>query len=174
MTDAIWLPHPTYVHYEISDDGRVRSIDRVTKGRNGSDRTVRGRELVLGITPTATPYLHASLWEEGVGICKPVHVLVCETFHGPKPDSSLQVRHLNGMSFDNRAENLAWGTESENKFDMVRHGNHHNAIKTHCKRGHPFDDVNTYRSPGRPGIRACRSCVRERQRRRQARLALKP
>ena len=35
-----------------------------------------------------------------------------------------------------------------------------NATKTHCKRGHAFDEENTYRySRGR----ACRTCVRQRQ-----------
>lgn len=34
-----------------------------------------------------------------------------------------------------------------------------NAMKTHCKRGHPFDAANTYVSPGR-GHRSCRACSR--------------
>jgi hypothetical protein len=33
------------------------------------------------------------------------------------------------------------------------------AMQTHCKRGHPFDDVNTYRDPG--GHRRCRQCMRD-------------
>jgi len=33
-----------------------------------------------------------------------------------------------------------------------------NAVKTHCKNGHPFDDENTYWT--RPGDRACRACNR--------------
>lgn len=37
-----------------------------------------------------------------------------------------------------------------------------NAAKTHCPRGHPFDEANTY-SPPRGG-RECRTCTRERQR----------
>ena len=39
-----------------------------------------------------------------------------------------------------------------------------NARKTHCKRGHPFDDANTYLAPGqRPGrfARNCRACHRD-------------
>lgn len=35
-----------------------------------------------------------------------------------------------------------------------------NAAKTHCDSGHPFDDKNTYRPPGRP-VRGCRACNRE-------------
>lgn len=33
-----------------------------------------------------------------------------------------------------------------------------NARKTACKRGHPFDDTNTYHDPS--GRRRCRQCVR--------------
>lgn len=35
---------------------------------------------------------------------------------------------------------------------------HINGDKTHCKRGHPFDEVNTYHAPS--GRRACRACMR--------------
>ena len=31
--------------------------------------------------------------------------------------------------------------------------------QTHCKRGHPFDEANTYRAPGRPTHRLCRACM---------------
>ena len=41
-----------------------------------------------------------------------------------------------------------------------------NARKTHCFRGHPFDDTNTYYSRGH---RWCRACNRERDRRRRSR-----
>jgi WhiB family transcriptional regulator, redox-sensing transcriptional regulator len=38
---------------------------------------------------------------------------------------------------------------------------HHNASKTHCKRGHPFDLANTYYAPD--GQRRCRTCLRDAQ-----------
>jgi hypothetical protein len=34
-----------------------------------------------------------------------------------------------------------------------------NAAKTHCPAGHPYDEVNTYRSPC--GTRGCRACKRD-------------
>lgn len=39
----------------------------------------------------------------------------------------------------------------------------HNAAKTHCKRGHPFDEANTYIR--KDGSRFCRACERENKRR---------
>ena len=32
-------------------------------------------------------------------------------------------------------------------------------MKTHCGRGHPFDEANTYVTPR--GVRHCRACHRE-------------
>lgn len=45
------------------------------------------------------------------------------------------------------------------------------ANKTHCVRGHRYDEANTYRNPANSGRRVCRTCHRldERQRRRQIR-----
>lgn len=50
-----------------------------------------------------------------------VHRLVLEAFVGKCPDK-MHARHLNGNPSDNRVENLAWGTRSENMMDRVRHG----------------------------------------------------
>jgi hypothetical protein len=45
-----------------------------------------------------------------------------------------------------------------------------NARKTHCKHNHPFDEVNTYHNPSRPGHRGCRTCMRIKQRDRSRRM----
>jgi hypothetical protein len=36
------------------------------------------------------------------------------------------------------------------------------SMKTHCPQGHPYDDVNTYRSPSGKGGRQCKACLRDR------------
>lgn len=51
-----------------------------------------------------------------------VHVLVCEAFHGPRPEGH-EVAHLNGIRSDCRAANLAWKTPQGNSHDMIAHGN---------------------------------------------------
>lgn len=38
-----------------------------------------------------------------------------------------------------------------------------NARKTHCDAGHEFTLENTYRPPGRPGARHCRTCRSDRR-----------
>jgi hypothetical protein len=86
-----------------------------------------------------------------------VHRVVAEAFHGPLPPE-MQVRHLDGNRENNAPSNLAYGTRSENMQDQVRHGVHYMAGKTHCKRGHLFDEANTYRGAGK---RDCRTCRRD-------------
>ena len=45
-------------------------------------------------------------------------------------------------------------------------GGQHEARKTRCPQGHPYDEANTYTDPN--GYRECRTCRRERQKRRAA------
>ncbi|MGV5046894.1 HNH endonuclease [Rhodococcus pyridinivorans] len=73
--------------------------------------------------------------------------------------------HINGNHADNKLENLRWGSRRDNVLDMVTHGVHNHARKTHCKNGHPFDAENTYIAPS-TGQRCCRTCRSERSRRR--------
>lgn len=50
-----------------------------------------------------------------------VHQLVALTFLGPRPKGQ-EVRHLDGNPLNNRADNLAYGTRTENIYDVMRIG----------------------------------------------------
>lgn len=52
---------------------------------------------------------------------RPVHSLVCEAFHGPRP-IGYETAHGDGVRTNNRPDNLRWATPKENSADMVRHG----------------------------------------------------
>ena len=49
-----------------------------------------------------------------------VHRVVCESFHGPPPFEGAVVCHSNDNGFDNRAANLRWGTDAENREERRR------------------------------------------------------
>lgn len=49
------------------------------------------------------------------------HVLVLNTFRGPRPGGH-QAAHWNGDGLDNRRSNLRWATPLENRMDAQRHG----------------------------------------------------
>jgi hypothetical protein len=135
-----WLPVVGFEgFYEVSDDGRVRSLSRSVASVNGS-RRVRGRELAH---KRAGKYLGVTLSVLGVHTSCYIHRLVAAAFLG-QPERRQEVRHLDGNGTNNDRRNLSWGTHSENALDMVGHGTHRNAKKTHCMRGHEFTTDNIY------------------------------
>jgi hypothetical protein len=77
----------------------------------------------------------------------------------------MECRHRNGNPTDNRPENLAWGTPTQNALDKILHGTHHLAARTHCPQGHPYDEENTLYRGGRRNRRLCRECNRAAYRR---------
>lgn len=83
----------------------------------------RGKGLYrLNTRPDEAGYSRVSLGQGKKRPCIPVHKLICKAFHGERPSPSHEIRHLNGVKEDNRAENLAWGTRSENAKDRAKHG----------------------------------------------------
>jgi hypothetical protein len=61
-------------------------------------------------------------------------------------------------------DHLFLGTNADNMADKIAKGRHRNGNekKTHCPRGHPYDEVNTYVIPGGRGRRDCRKCIKMR------------
>lgn len=121
MTEEIWKPVPGYEgQYEVSDLGRVRSLDRavICMGEiKGSYMSLRkGRVLRPG--PSNSGHLSVVL---GRRQTRMVHDLVLRAFVGP-PSEDHECCHNNGDPSDNRLENLRWGTRSENNIDAVKHG----------------------------------------------------
>lgn len=137
--------------YEVSDLGRVRSVDRIDA--RGRRRRGRSRSLVR----QKSGHLTVSLCKDGVHRQFLVHVLVLSAFVGPCP-VGMEGCHWNDDGSDNRLENLRWDTRSANVADSVRNGTHHMARVTHCPEGHEYTPENTYRYPA--GNRACRECRR--------------
>lgn len=146
----VWREVPGYEGaYQVSDEGRVRSLDRVTS--NGSPR--RGRILKPGRLTGG--HLAVALSSASSVQQFRVHQLVMLAFIGERPPG-MEIRHLDGVKTNNRLDNLTYGTRSENILDRVRHGEHNNANKTHCKRGHPLSGSNLNVIPR--GSRECKSC----------------
>ena len=155
-TEEQWLPIAGYEGlYEVSDQGRVRSLRRVIYHSHTGRQTIPGR--ILKPWLSAFGYEIVSLWRADEGWKQGVHILVVTAFYGPR-GADMVVRHLDGNPTNNQVTNLRWGTQSENIQDCVRQGNHHYAKRSHCKNGHEFTPENT--KPRPEGGRWCLTCQR--------------
>ena len=85
-----------------------------------------------------------------------LHHWVLLAFKGPKPFKGAVARHLNDQPLDNRAENLEWGTRTENIADQFRNGI--KTLKAQCMHGHLLSGPNLTKDGH------CRECSRERAR----------
>src|SRR5688572_33310467 len=114
MTE-VWHPVVGAVgFYEVSDLGRIRSIDRVVRGGNGRSRRHKGRLISPSRVPAGHLTLTLSLGERRKSDW--LHWLVAAAFLGLCPEG-MEVRHLDGNPANNRLTNLAYGTRSDNAFD---------------------------------------------------------
>lgn len=98
---------PGFEDYEISESGEIR--------RRKTGRIMRTFNRKDG-------YVLVGLYREGKQSTQYVHRLVCLTFHGSPPAEGMEAAHRNGLSTDNRAENLRWATVDSNRNDKRTHG----------------------------------------------------
>lgn len=150
-----WVAIPGEPGYEASDMGRIRSLDRAVQSKSGVVKNLRGRVLKL-YQRRVDGYVEVSLNRQRN---RYVHQVILESFVGPRP-GSVDAMHINGDPGDNRLENLRWGSRRENILDVVRHGRHFSARKTHCLRGHALELPNLQPAKLRTGSRGCLACSR--------------
>lgn len=125
-----WLPIAGHDGYEVSDLGRVRSVDRTVVDKIGRSRFHRGR--VLNFGTLGKGYVAVRLgWRQPLMY---VHRLVLEAFVGPCPPQN-ECLHGPGGPADNRLTNLRWGTRSENSFDALRDGTHVSQVRSVNPKG---------------------------------------
>ena len=116
--EEVWKPIKGYEGlYEVSNTGKVRSLDRQIEytfcGKKHL-RTIRGTVL----KPKSNPEYHSvSLCKNGVTRTELVHRIVASAFI-PNPNGLSEVNHIDENKANNSVENLEWCTRIEN----VRHG----------------------------------------------------
>lgn len=119
-TNVEWRDIPGYEnHYQVSSDGQVRSLDRITKHGRFGYVFRRGKVLIGGFDTDG--YRHLLLSYKATRVCRKVHSLIALTFLGPRPEG-LQVLHWDDNKLNNHISNLRYGTRQENSTDMRRNG----------------------------------------------------
>ena len=97
--------------YEVSDLGRIRSLDREVGHRWGGVAVKRGK--VLKPRKDKDGYLFVTLYTDGVAVGVKMHRVVAEHF---LPQSDLpEVNHLDFDKANNAATNLEWSTRKGNQ-----------------------------------------------------------
>ena len=120
-----WAKVNGFEGYEVSDMGRIKSLDRVVKTKKGS-RKIEGKMLRLTLQPHG--YLTVDLCVNNTHNQRRVNRLIAEIFI-PNPDNKPQVNHINGVKIDNRVSNLEWATSKENNVHAFNSGLNSNEAK---------------------------------------------
>lgn len=112
MTE-IWKDIEGYEgYYQVSNLGNFRSLDRVVKYKKSGTRVYPGKS--MKVEPTNEGYTRIVLMKDGIKKRYMCHRIVAHMFVD-NPDSKPYVNHINGITYDNRAENLEWCTQEENE-----------------------------------------------------------
>ena len=106
------LPIPGCDGYFISSDGRVFL-------RSSGEEKEIAKHLAGGAP--GKRYWYGGIRLNGKSTNVGIHRLLLISFKGPRPNG-MEVRHINGISTDNRLENLEWTTHKDNIADRRVHG----------------------------------------------------
>lgn len=115
----LWRPVVAYEGlYEVSDQGRVKSVLRVVACGDGRTRTFQGKLLRPWLQQG---YESVYLSKDGKRNHASVHILVAAAFLGQRP-AGLDVLHGENGQLDNSLRNLRYGTPVENMADKLKDG----------------------------------------------------
>lgn len=112
MQNEIWKDVPGYSGmYQVSNLGRVKSLNRRVNGPKRNGRIVNERILKPGLDLYG--YKIVVLFNGKSRKTCTVHRLVAMAFV-PNPENKPEIDHINTIRTDNRVENLRWATRKEN------------------------------------------------------------
>lgn len=106
--------------YKVSDIGRVKSVPRAFKMKDGRNNTIK-KELLMKFKVDKDGYFKVGLRKEGKQRFFFVHRLVAQAFIN-NPNFKPQVNHIDGIKNNNSVSNLEWVTHQENRTHAAENG----------------------------------------------------
>lgn len=117
--EEIWVPILGYEGlYEVSNYGRVRSLDRLLVRGN---KTYKAKGVLLAVSLCGHGYAKVNLWKDKQQKTAKNHILVARHFIGECPDG-MEVCHCDGDRSNPMLHNLRYDTRSGNFADKKIHG----------------------------------------------------
>ena len=108
MGAEIWKPIAGFEgYYEVSNRGRIRSVDRIVTMKNGRKRLTQGKMLKPFVYNGDGNYTGVVLSKDGNHRKHSIHRLVAQAFV-PNPNNLPEVNHKDENKTNNCAENLEW------------------------------------------------------------------
>lgn len=122
MNNEIWKPVVGYeTTHEVSNLGRVRSIDRIINNNSRwGRRPERRKGKILSQAENEFGYLTVRMNVNKKYKSRLVHRLVAMAFIGPSPEGKPQVNHKDGNKHNNTIDNLEWVNNRENTLHKFR------------------------------------------------------
>lgn len=115
-------------YYQVSNIGRVRSLDRIVKSSR-FEKHCKGQILKLRYDKDGYLTVHLRNAEKGKNRLAKVHRLVADAFIFNPDMFRDSIDHINGKRDDNRVENLRWCTVKENANFPLAQKNRSESIK---------------------------------------------
>ena len=105
-----WKIVPSEPTWLASNIGRIQKVPTKVAMPNGGHKIVQVIP-TFGCLDEAKQRFRSCI----NGRSRDVAPLICEAFNGPKPASNYECMHLDENSKNNTAENLQWGSRSQNQ-----------------------------------------------------------
>lgn len=120
--------------YQVSNQGRIRGLDRIIVQKDGKKQKIRGKIISIGIKNNG--YYMGQICSKGKMVNLTVHRLMALAFI-PKVEGKEYVNHIDGNRANNNLSNLEWVNMKENSLHGVNRAKEEQRLYTSCKKNTP-------------------------------------